>query len=266
MNAMLFYHVPARAWMVLLLCCNAVFGFANADTIRIDGSHLKPERLQTGTHRYLVYIKMSKESSRTFTQFWTRSIERVNYQGTNAIKISQEWEDKDSVMHRVTSYCNAANFAPLYHESWWKQKGSASFDYINNIATVNGRTLDARDTTAKTIKLLHGFENARKQFQLNWHLDLETFPLLPYKKGASFLIPFYEPGYETTQWVPYTVTGTAALKGYDHKSVPCWLLQHESKGNKEVFWISKKTFEVLKLEQEINGKMYRYKIKLMDSN
>jgi hypothetical protein len=34
------------------------------------------------------------------------------------------------------------------------------------------------------------------------------------------------------------------------------------KGNKEIFWISKRTKEVLKLEQEINSTMYRYKIKL----
>jgi hypothetical protein len=39
-------------------------------------------------------------------------------------------------------------------------------------------------------------------------------------------------------------------------------LVHEEKGNKEVYWISKKTKEVLKLEQEINGRFYRYKIKL----
>jgi hypothetical protein len=47
---------------------------------------------------------------------------------------------------------------------------------------------------------------------------------------------------------------TAVLK-------PCWLLSHEGTNNKEVFWISKKTNEVLKLEQEFGGR-YRYKIKL----
>jgi len=44
--------------------------------------------------------------------------------------------------------------------------------------------------------------------------------------------------------------------------VDCWLLSHDSPGNKELFWISKKTREVLKMEQVINGTMYRYKIRL----
>ncbi len=40
------------------------------------------------------------------------------------------------------------------------------------------------------------------------------------------------------------------------------MINHEKKDNKEVFWISKKTSEVLKLEQEISGRLYQYKIKL----
>ena len=64
----------------------------------------------------------------------------------------------------------------------------------------------------------------------------------------------------------YTVTGEDKLMGYDDKPVDCWVLTHEDKGNLERFWVSKKTKEVLKLEQEItqrnNQKMYRYKVKL----
>lgn len=86
---------------------------------------------------------------------------------------------------------------------------------------------------------------------------------MPYKTGVTFIIPFYDPGTASNfQKVAYTVTGSAALIGYDDKKIDCWLLVHESKGNKEVFWISKKTKEVLKLEQEIGGKAYRFKIKL----
>jgi predicted mannosyl-3-phosphoglycerate phosphatase (HAD superfamily) len=59
----------------------------------------------------------------------------------------------------------------------------------------------------------------------------------------------------------YTVTGSASLTGYDNQQIDCWIMEHTDKGNKEIFWISKKTKEVLKLEQEVNGKLYRYKIK-----
>lgn len=102
-----------------------------------------------------------------------------------------------------------------------------------------------------------------RKILLNWHLDLETFPTLPYKTGLTFVIPFYDPGTASGfQKVAYTVTGSAELIGYNDQKIDCWLLVHESKGNKEVFWISKKTNEVLKLEQEVGGRMYRYKIKL----
>lgn len=91
----------------------------------------------------------------------------------------------------------------------------------------------------------------------------ETFPTLPYKTGLTFIIPFYDPGTASGyQRVAYAVTGSAELTGYDNQKIDCWLMVHEAPGNKEVYWISKKTNEVLKLEQEVNGKMYRYKIKL----
>ena len=56
--------------------------------------------------------------------------------------------------------------------------------------------------------------------------------------------------------------GSGELVGYNDQKIDCWLMSHEERGNKEIFWISKKTREVLKLEQEINGSLYRYKIKL----
>jgi hypothetical protein len=56
----------------------------------------------------------------------------------------------------------------------------------------------------------------------------------------------------------YTVTGSAVLSGYGNELIDCWILSHELGTNKEVFWISKKTNEVVKLEQQFNGK-YRIK-------
>jgi hypothetical protein len=57
------------------------------------------------------------------------------------------------------------------------------------------------------------------------------------------------------------VEGSGTLPGYNNQIIDCWLLTHGSGNNKETFWVSKQTKEVLKLEQEFNGR-YRYKIKL----
>lgn len=247
------------------------------DTIRISAKNINTSVLREGTHRYLVYFKMKKDSVRVMTQFWTRTIKKTNYQNKPALEILQEWEDKDSIMHIVKSYSDAKTLQPFYHETWWKVQTSKNnsaktvtktvADMMNNTVTVNDKLLTAADTGSRPKKIWEGFQSAAGKQFFNWHLDLETFPILPYRKNVTFLIPFYDPGTASGyEEVAYTVTGEATLEGYDQQKIQCWLLVNESPGNKEIFWISKKTKEVLKLEQVIGSGMYRYKIKLGFSN
>lgn len=243
------------------------------DTIEVTSANINPNVLNEGTHRYLVYFKMKKDSVRTQTQFWTRTIKRTVYNGTPAIEINQEWEDKDSIMHIVKSISDAKTMQPMYHKTWWKVQASrtstaktvnvTTVDFLNKTVDYNGKMLNDAETLRQPKAIWDGYKSSLDKYYLNWHLDLETFPLLPYKSGVTFIIPFYDPGTASGyQKVAYTVTGSAELIGFNNQKIDCWLLVHESKGNKEIFWISKKTKEVLKLEQEINGTMYRYKIKL----
>lgn len=240
----------------------SAFAQTKADTVVIDAGKVNTKVLRPSSNRYLVYFKMGKDSSRTNVFFWTRNIEFANYQGKDAIIVTQEWEDKDTIMHTVKSICDRQSFAPLYQESWWNKRGSSTFDFINKTASLNGSPLSDADTARNRKGPWDAFKTACSQYVLNWHLDLEVFPTLPYKAGKTFLIPFYDPGSPAPRNEAYTVTGSALLEAYDNQKIDCWLLSHESKGNKEMFWISKKTKEVLKLEQLINEKMYRYKIKL----
>lgn len=101
-----------------------------------------------------------------------------------------------------------------------------------------------------------------EEYFLNWHLDLETFPILPYAEDITFSINFYDPGFAAPSRELYTVSGSEVIVGYGGQKIDCWILKHESEFGKEKFWISKKTREVLKLEQiSVNG-TYRYKVKL----
>lgn len=258
--------------LALLFCTYQVYAQRN-DTIQITSANINTKVLREGTHRYLVYFKMHKDSVRTQTQFWTRTIKRTDYKGTAAIEITQEWEDKDSIMHIVKSISDAKTMQPLYHKTWWKVQTSrtstvktvnvTTVDFMCKTVDYNGNLLSNADTSKQASAIWAGYKSSLDKYYLNWHLDLETFPLLPYKKGVTFVIPFYDPGTSSNfQKVAYTVTGSAELIGFDDQKIDCWLLVHESKGNKEVFWVSKKTKEVLKLEQELNGRFYRYKIKL----
>ncbi|RYU93898.1 DUF3108 domain-containing protein [Emticicia agri] len=232
------------------------------DTVWVDATKINTKFLKEGNNRYLVYFKLSKEGARARPQFWTRNVSFENYNGKEAIVVKQEWEDRDSVVHTVKSVCDKKTFAPLYHQSWWKQRGTGEYDFINKTAKINDLPLTDADTAKNRKGPWQAFQQAVTQYTLNWHLDLEVFPLLPYKINTTFMIPFYDPGYIAPKFEAYTVTGSGQLEGYDNQKVDCWLLTHESRGLKEVFWISKKTQEVLKLENEIGKDRWRYKVKL----
>jgi hypothetical protein len=242
------------------------------DTIRISSQHINTTILREGTHRYLVYFKIKKDAPRTQTQFWTRKIARVEYNKKPCIEITQEWEDKDSIMHVVKSISDAKTMQPLYHKTWWKVQRlrpattktvtETTVDFLSKTVEHNGKPLSDTDTAKQSKRIWEGYKSSIDKYYLNWHLDLETFPLLPFKEGVTYVIPFYDPGTASHfQQVVYTVAGSAELTGYNDQKIDCWLLVHEDKGNKEVFWISKKTKEVLKLEQQF-GSAYRFKIKL----
>lgn len=250
--------------LVTLLFSLKINSSYGQDSILLTEKNINTNVLREGTHRYLVYFKMGKDAPRTQTQFWTRKIERTAQNEKPVIIITQQWEDKDSVMHIVKSVCDAITMKPITHEFWWKQRfGAALVNIENKTVQYNGSLLSDTDTSKQRKAVWSAFKSIGDNYFLNWHLDMEVFPTLPYKDGVTFIIPFYDPGTSSPfEKVAYTVTGIAQLTGYDNQKIDCWLLVHESKGNKEVFWISKKTKEVLKLEQEINGTIYRYKVKL----
>ncbi|MEP7322711.1 MAG: hypothetical protein ABI761_12365 [Saprospiraceae bacterium] len=233
-----------------------------SDTIIINPTTVNTKVLRPSNNRYLVYFRMGKDSARSRPQFWTRNIKDTTYNGKAAIMVTQEWEDRDTIVHRVKSMCDKKTFAPLYHKTWWRINQAGEFDFINKTGSLSNVALSDADTARNRKGPWNAFKIACNQYVLNWHLDLDVFPILPYKEGKTFLIPFYDPGSPAPKLESYTVSGSAVLDGYNDQKITCWLLTHESKGNKEIFWISKKTKEVLKLEQEFGKDRWRYKIKL----
>lgn len=241
------------------------FSFAQkSDTVYINSKNIKIDQLKEGESIYLVYFRKEKEATRTMTQFWTRGVKRKTENGRKILEVYQAWEDKDSIVHTAKSLCDAQTFKPLFHESWWNRNGKTStsvYNYETKQVAIDGN--DAlKDTSVKGKQSATGFLKAANMYHLNWHLDLEVFSVLPLSLHKTYAIPFYEAGYKEPENIFYTVSGEDQLTGYDNEKVACWTLTHETPGNKEKFWISKKTKEVIKLEQEVNGKMYRYKIRL----
>lgn len=238
------------------------------DTLIIKPADVNTSVLKPGMHRWLVYFKMGKDSSRKNYSFWNRKIDFLQYEGRDAISVTQEWENNDTVYHKVYTVCDKKDFSPLYQTAWSKGQSTLTFDFLKKQMLVDGKLSDATDTIRTNVRRRQAFEKALTQYVLDWHLDLEVFPVLPYRKNITFAINYYDPGFTEPKLVYYTVTGSATLPGYDGQQIDCWLLEHETNDNiknHEVFYISKKTKEVLQLDQQF-GTRYRYKVKVPFSN
>lgn len=230
------------------------------DTIVITAKAIQVSQLKESKSNYLVYFVKGENAPASDLQLWHIDVKREQYNNREAITVTQQWDYKDTVIHTAKSVCMVDDFKPIYHESWWKNRGRQAFDLQQHKAWINETELTAADTSTKSKAVFKSF-NAANNYFLNWHLDLEVFAMLPYKMNRTFLIPFYEFGYDIPRNIPYAVSGVGEL-AYAGNKITCWLLTHEEEGNSETFWISKETNEVLKLVQKINSKMYRYKIKL----
>jgi hypothetical protein len=256
-----------KTLIIIITCfCVTTLYAQTSDTLIINAANVNTKVLIPGTHRYLVYFKMGKDSSRKTYQLWSRTIGSVKYEGKDAITVTQEWEDNDTVIHKTYSVLDKSSFATIYHESWWKKTGVAKFDFGKKDFTINGEAVKNKPDS-NSIRQYKAFEAATGQYFLNWYLDFEIFPLLPYKDGITFKINFYDPGFSPPRYEAYTVIGSGTLSGYNNQKIECWLLKHGSlPRNQEIFWVSKQTREVLKLEQEFAGSRARFKIKLGYSN
>lgn len=230
------------------------------DTMIITANTINVAQLKDGKSNYLVYFVKGENGVAADMQLWHIDVKRERFNNQEVITVAQNWDYKDSVVHTAKSICRADDFKPVYHESWWKTRGKQVFDLKENKVWLNDMELTNKDTSARKKYIFTSFQSAKDYF-LNWHLDLEVFSTLTYKNNRTFLIPYYEFGYDIPRNIAYSVTGEDVLM-FAGKKIPCWLLTHEEPGNKETFWISKETNEVLKMAQQLSDNMYRYKIKL----
>lgn len=253
--------VKMKQLFVLIGLLFSTFVQAQSDTVRLNYENINTRAIHTGTHTYLVYFKNGKDGNRIKYQLWDRTVDIVEFRGKRTIRISQQWEDSDTLFHTALSYCDFETFSPVYQDVWWKSYGHFVFDFIGKETMVLGSPLLISDTAAYRRKMYGAFEKALKEDVFNWHLDLEVFSMLPFNEETTYAINFYDPGQSAPQVQYFTIIGSGQLEGLDQEVVDCWLLQHGSGENLETFWISKKTNEVVKLEQR-SGDKYRYKIRL----
>lgn len=243
--------------LLALQLCNAAALHAQADTVYPGSRHLNTGVLKPGLRQYLVYFQWPKAPKMLQFSYWTRDISIEQKNGAAVFAIRQHWYAADSTRYSsFLSFNSTKDFSPLYHEANSGDKTAAynwSPDRIAGADTVTGNAQQA-------------FELAFDRPNFNWHLDIETFEMLPLAAGKTFAINFYDAGLAPPKFVLYNVTGSEVLRTLDNRQVDCWKLVTtgaDTKGTPytQSFWISKKGHELLKEEDEYDGR-FRYKIKL----
>lgn len=228
------------------------------DTISVGPENLRLDNLNYGNHAYAVYFKKTKQSPTERLTLVKIKIERQVQNGNSEIVVTQQW-DKDTVVHAAVTRFDSKNLSTRAHDTYWKRLGYTSkFDFVNRRVSFEGKVADS--LKAKATK---EFNESFSNYNLNWHSDLVIFPLLPFKENRVFKINFYDPGFGKPTETFYRVDGSEQLSSSFGK-IDCWVLviRHTKPvASSQKFWISKKSNEVLKEEDEFGGQ-YRYKLKL----
>ena len=233
---------------------SATFSFGKND-LRITNLHL-------GNSTYLIYFKKKSDGPAERMTIARINVESTVVKGRKVFVITQQWESGDEVVHTSKTLHDANDFSTVFHETWWKRLGyTATFDFTEKRVSFKGPIEDS-----KRAQVVQDFDESFETYNLCWHNDLIIFPLLPYRDGRTFVIRFYDPGFGKSQNASYHVTGTESLIGSDGNRIDCWVMEHKfeipSGGNgTTLFWISKRTHEVLK-EEDQTPDGYRYKFKI----
>lgn len=223
---------------------------AQTDTIFVADKRLLTKEIRSCSRQYLVYRQRPGGGAKKQLSVWERNVEVKN----RRVYVSQQWFGADTVTRQLFSICDANDFRPVYHYVKNYRQEVEAFRFAGN------QTLGADSVKNNTKK---DFLNTWQTPVFNWELDMETFALLPFKKGKKFVIPFYHPGSSTgPAFYTYEVIGEEKITLNNEKPVACWQLKIQySEANYAIFWIDKKGREVLKMKEFFNG-WERYKIKI----
>lgn len=242
--------------LTMVSICVGLLAGAQVDTINTKTNKLITSALKEGTASYAVYFTDSLGNRISSADIWDRTIQfSTNGSGEKIYTFNWKWYNKDTLRANVTATGNAKTLEPISHMADYGKRGTFAYDFANNIVTVaSAYRHNAKDSAFSVTLDPPGFE---------FPMDLEIFPLLPFKKtGQQFSIAFYEPGTPKADYYPLTVTGKEDLSLPGNTKVSCWVLRIDYRpGSYATFWIADKTREVLKMQEYFRGR-YRYKVRL----
>jgi len=241
---------------IAFLLLGSVAGQAQVDTITTNSLKLNTEAFKEGKSSFAVYFEDSLGNRISTADIWDRTIHfATNENGQKIYRFEWKWYRRDSLLGTVQATGLLPSLKPLTHDAEYTGRGQRSFVFANDVVTIpEGKQRTAKDSAFNVVLNPAAYE---------FPMDLEIFPLLPFKKtGQQFAIAFYEPGTAKSAYYPLTVTGKEDLLLPGAQKLRCWLLRIDyAPGSYATFWISDATREVVKMKEYFRGR-YRYKVRL----
>lgn len=240
-------HISFMKKLITLICLlfmmNAVA--QEIDTIRMGRVFKNYDQLEMETMREVVYTEV--EGKVRYLIMKTMSINEVSIGGKDYLEFIHTWEsgnpDTDGGFYYL---CEPKTLKPVLHIRNTKRNGREGFRFT--------------DTSITPLDSVKG--NAVKDLNIQlkvptyvWEIDLETYSLLPMKRGYQAVMNFYHPGGSPPAYYLLKVERDEKVTLPNGKVMDCWVLYTDYGGTQPTyFWYTKKSQNFVKMESDY-GKM-----------
>ena len=214
------------------------------DTIRVGHKFKAIKDLELGKTKDIIYTKVGERIMSVSIKMKETKIVSINNQ--DYLSFTHNWHSgkpEESVSFEYI--CDTETLKPIQHIRVSEKVGKEAFSF-------DGLQITGLDSVAS---------NAQQDFSMdlteptyNWEIDLETYSLLPMKKGYHALMNFYHPGSQfEPKFYHLKVTGSEMIKLPNGKSIDCWVVYTDYGGTQPSrFWYTKKGQNFVKMEGKYN--------------
>lgn len=234
--------------LTTLFLIGMALGLKAQDTIRVGHKFKMFKHLEMGIKTDLIH---HERNGVIMGSVKTRTTELVTLEGQELLKITHAWKYANNKNEgKFVFYCSPETLEPIAHFRTTANKGLETFSFSESQIT-------AIDTVKAGVN--SDFNIALEEPSYNWEIDLETYSLIPMKKGKKVVMNFYHPGGNTNPgFYTMEIIGSEKLPLADGSEMDCWILFTDYNGTQKTkFWYTKKHQNFVKMEGEVKGMKLR---------
>jgi len=226
------------------ILCSFTIKAQKPDTIQVGHVFKHLQHLEMDTTRELIYTESN--GSTKFSAMKIKTVREVKIKGKSYLEFQHKWmtgnEKSDGNFYFL---CEPKTLRPIIHIRNTARAGIEAYQFS-----------DSKVTSLDSIE-----KNSVKDLNIDlevptyvWEIDLETYSLLPMKKGYQVVMNFYHPGGPEPDYYLLSVEKDEKISLPDGSKLDCWVLYTNYGGKQESrFWYSKKDQNFIKMESNYGG-------------